>query len=84
VYENLQQVTDWTGGGLHSPQDPSTNTPGDCFTLIAASPDGFELAEIDPNDGIYSCDPENQYALTGDYPQGVTLEDVGKSQSDLK
>jgi hypothetical protein len=84
VYDNLKQVTDWTGGGLHSPQESGTNTPGDCYTLFEASPDGFTLAEIDPNDGIYSCNADNLYTLTGDYPQGVTLEDVGKSESDLK
>jgi ABC-type branched-subunit amino acid transport system substrate-binding protein len=84
VYDNLQKVTEWTGGGLHSTQNPGDNTPGDCFTLIKATPTGFELAKIDPNDGIYSCNPDNLYTLTGDYPKGVTLQDVGKSQSDLK
>ncbi|MGZ8765222.1 MAG: ABC transporter substrate-binding protein [Acidimicrobiia bacterium] len=84
VYDNLQKVNDWTGGGLHATQDPGDNEPGDCFTLMKATPTGFELAEINPNDGIYSCNPNNLYTLTGDYGTGVTLQDVGKSQSDLK
>ncbi len=84
VYNKLQTVTEWTGGGLHSVQDPGDNTPGDCFTLIEATPSGFELADIDPNDGIYSCNPNNLYTLTGDYGKGATLQDVGKKQSDLK
>ena len=84
VYDNLQTVTEWTGGGLHSVQNPGDNTPGACFTLIEATPTGFELADIDPNDGIYSCNPKNLYTLTGEYGKGVTLQDVGKKQSDLK
>ncbi len=84
VYDNLQKVTDWTGGGLHSTQNPGDDTPGDCFTLIKATPNGFELAKIDPNESIYSCNPNNLYTLTGDYGKGVTLQDVGKSLSDLK
>jgi len=83
VYDNLLTVDDWTGGGLHAVQDPANNVAGDCFALILATPDGFELADIDPNDGIYSCNPDNLYELTGDYPAGVTLEDVGRTQKDL-
>jgi ABC-type branched-subunit amino acid transport system substrate-binding protein len=84
VYDNLQKVHDWTGGGLHSTQDPGANVPGDCFALFEATPEGFELADINPNDGIYSCNPKNAYELTGDYGQGVKLEDVGMSINDLK
>ena len=84
VYDNLKKVTDWTGGGLHATQNPGANKPGDCFTLIKATPTGFQLAKINPNDGIYSCNPNNLYTLTGDYGKGVTLQDVGKSINDLK
>lgn len=84
VYDNLEMVTSWTGGGLHAKQNPGETIPGDCFALLVASPDGFTLAEIEPTDGIYSCDPDNLYELTGDYPKGVTLEDVGKSEKDLQ
>ena len=84
MYDNLKKVTDWTGGGLHATQNPGANKPGDCFTLIKATPTGFQLAKINPNDGIYSCNPNNLYTLTGDYGKGVTLQDVGKSINDLK
>jgi ABC-type branched-subunit amino acid transport system substrate-binding protein len=84
VYNKLQKVTDWTGGGLHATQNPGDTKPGDCFTLITAKPTGFELADIKPNDSIYSCNPNNLYTLTGDYGKGATLQDVGKSQSDLE
>lgn len=84
VYDNLLTVKSWTGGGLHATQDPGDNKPGDCFTLIKATPTGFVLANIKPNDGIYSCNANNLYTLTGDYGKGVTLKDVGKSLQDLK
>ena len=84
VYDNLQKVKSWTGGGLHATQDPGNNTPGDCFSLILATPTGFQLAKINPNNGIYSCNADNAYKLTGDYGKGVTLRDVGKSINDLK
>lgn len=84
VYDNLQTVDSWTGGGLHATQDPGANIPGDCFSLLVTTPNGFELADIDPDDDIYSCSPNNLYELTGDYPQGVTLEDVGKTDKDLQ
>ncbi len=51
---------------------------------IEKSTDGFELAEIDPNDGIFRCDANGVYKLKKDYGKGVTLADVGKSMSDLK
>ena len=52
--------------------------------MFQASPKGFSLPNIDANDSIYNCAPGNVLQLKGAYGKGVTLADVGKSQSDLK
>ena len=61
LLENASTVTDWDGGGLHTAQDPSTSTPGDCFTILEVTADGFVLDEelTAANDGIFNCDPGN-------------------------
>jgi ABC-type branched-subunit amino acid transport system substrate-binding protein len=84
VYDNLQQVHEWTGGGLHATTDPGAGTPSDCYALIKATPDGFELAKIPTTDGIYNCSPKNTYTFEKDYGTGLTLEDVGKTLDDLE
>jgi ABC-type branched-subunit amino acid transport system substrate-binding protein len=84
VYDNLKKVHEWTGGGLHATTDPGAGTPSDCYALIKATPDGFELARIPTTDGIYNCSPKNVYTFRKDYGEGLTLEDVGKTLNDLK
>jgi ABC-type branched-subunit amino acid transport system substrate-binding protein len=84
VYDNLKNVHEWTGGGLHATTDPGAGTPSDCFALIKATPDGFELAKIPTTDGIFNCSPKNVYTFEKDYGKGLTLEDVGKTLDDLE
>jgi hypothetical protein len=84
VYDNASKITSWNGGGLHAETNPSAGTAPTCFAIEVATPDGFELAEINPNDGIFRCANNGLYKLKGDYGKGVTLEDVGLSQADLK
>jgi ABC-type branched-subunit amino acid transport system substrate-binding protein len=82
VYETASRVTSWDGGGLHSEQNPSK--AGICFLIERATPDGFEVADVQANEGIFNCSPKNVYDLQKSYGEGVTLADVGKSMSDLK
>jgi ABC-type branched-subunit amino acid transport system substrate-binding protein len=84
VYDNLEKVHQWTGGGLHAQTDPGAGTPSDCYALIEASASGFKLAKITTTDGIYNCSPSNRYTFKKSYGKGVTLADVGKSLNDLK
>lgn len=84
VYDNAKQVHDWTGGGLHISGDPGTNTPGDCYTIVQATPGGFTRPDIHPDDGIFRCGDENLYEFQGDYGTGATLADVGLTQGDLE
>jgi Periplasmic binding protein len=84
VYDNASKVTQWTGGGLHAPTDPSKNSGG-CSLVVEATPDGFVVPKgFKATDGIFNCDPANTYILKGDYGKGVTLKDVGLSIADLK
>jgi ABC-type branched-subunit amino acid transport system substrate-binding protein len=85
VFDNASSVEDWTGGGLHAPSNPGEDRPAECITITEATPDGFQVAEdFEPSDGLYDCNPDNVFELEGDYGQGVTLADVGKSIEDLE
>ncbi len=41
VYDNAKQVTDWTGGGLHAPQNVRANSVSECMTVLKATARGF-------------------------------------------
>ena len=83
VYDNAKKVTSWTGGGLHGEQNPGAGTPPTCFTVEVATPNGFKLADVQPNRGIFHCNPKDLYKLKKP-GQGVTLADVGLTEADLK
>jgi hypothetical protein len=61
VLEQAGSVTEWTGGGLHAPQDPSTSTPSQCVAILTVSADGFALDEAltAPTEGIFNCEDDN-------------------------
>jgi hypothetical protein len=71
VWEQIGEVTDWTGGGLHAPQNVAENAPGDCYSLQLVEQGEFTLADTAPNEGIYSCSEEYVIELTGDYGEGA-------------
>ena len=53
--------------------------------MLEATPDGFQNAEgFETTDGLYGCDPAYVVHLEGDYGQGTTLEDVGKTLDDVQ
>ena len=61
LLEEASAVTEWTGGGLHTPQNPAENTPGECFALLRPSADGFTIDEdlTAANEGIFNCGEGN-------------------------
>jgi Periplasmic binding protein len=84
VYDAAVKQTAWTGGGLTAPVNlAQPNSPPNCFDVEQATADGWQPASFGANDGAYRCG-EPVYKLTGNFPQPVTLADVGKSLSDLK
>jgi hypothetical protein len=48
-----------------------------------ATPNGWQPAAFGANNGAYRCGLP-VYRYRGNYPQPVTLSDVGKTQSDLR
>jgi hypothetical protein len=84
VFDNAK-VTQWTGGGLHAPTDPSKTAGTGCALVTEATSDGFVVPKgFKATEGIFNCDPENTYKLQGDYGKGVTLQDVGLTLDALK
>lgn len=69
LIEQLDQVTEWDGGGLHAPANPAENLITECFIQMEVADGGFQRAF--PDEG-YSCDPENVVELTGDYGEGAS------------
>lgn len=84
VLEAAEDITDWTGGGLHAPGNPGEIGVSECAMVVEATPDGFVVpSDFEVNEGLFSCDEGNVIALSGDYGEGVTLESVGLSRDDL-
>jgi len=85
VWDNVSNVTEWTGGGLHAPTNPKASSAAECVILTEATADGFVVPDdFEANTGMFQCDEKNAYKLTGDYGKGTKLADVGKSINDLK
>ena len=71
--------------GLHAPTSPGATQGSDCSIVVEAGPNGFSIPDgFKPNQGLFLCSPDTLVKLKGDYGKGVTLDDVGKSLSDLK
>jgi len=69
LIEQLDQVTEWDGGGMHAPANPARNKITECFIQMEVADGAFRRAF--PDEG-YSCDPDNVVALTGDYGEGAS------------
>jgi hypothetical protein len=84
VYQAALTQTAWTGGGLTAPVNLARpDSPPACMVVEQASTNGWQPAAFGPNDGAYRCGL-TVYKFRGNYPQPVTLSDVGKSLSDLR
>ncbi len=71
VFANIQQNTEWSGGGLHAPIDLAAGRGPDCFNLFLVAEGEFTLADIAPNNGIFNCNAANTLELDGDYGTGA-------------
>ena len=58
VLQHAAETTEWTGGGLHAPTDPSSNAPTPCYVLLQVQDgafvryhpeEGFDCGEGDEN-----------------------------------
>jgi ABC-type branched-subunit amino acid transport system substrate-binding protein len=85
VYDEASAITEWTGGGLHAATVPGSHEGPRCAMVVEASPDGFAVPDdFEPTDGLFRCSDDSVVQLEGDYGEGVTLEDVGKSIDELE
>jgi ABC-type branched-subunit amino acid transport system substrate-binding protein len=72
VWAKAQAITEWTGGGLHAPQNLKTKKASNCYALLKVEGGKFVLdTGIKPTDGIYNCDKGNVATLTGNYGTGA-------------
>lgn len=89
VMSEVAEVTEWTGGGLHGPSSPGTNTPSPCYLMIEVKDGKFTrlYPPIEPTDADralipsteitddgWACDPSTLVSLDGDYGD----ENIGK------
>lgn len=57
MVDELSQVHEWTGGGLHAPTDPGRNMPTDCSLMLKLT--GQEFRQIAPKKrGAFHCDKD--------------------------
>jgi ABC-type branched-subunit amino acid transport system substrate-binding protein len=68
LMEELTSIHEWNGGGLHGPNDPGSNTPGNCFVVMQV--DDGEFVRRYPDDG-FACPEDGRVQLTGDYGEGA-------------
>ncbi|MCB9372201.1 MAG: ABC transporter substrate-binding protein [Microthrixaceae bacterium] len=64
VLETAGSVTDWTGGGLHAPTDPSTNSGPTCQMVLLVEDEAF--TRYAPDEG-FQCEDDYVAELEGDY-----------------
>lgn len=56
ILKGAQEVTEWTGGGLHAPTSPATNEGAECFVVLQVK-DG-KFTRWTPTDEDFACDPD--------------------------
>ena len=82
VAEQAATIADWTGGGLHAPADPGTNTPSPCYQMIVVKDGAFTrsyppvpptdadralVSTVEITEDGWACDPTTLLRLDGDY-----------------
>ncbi|MEY3680244.1 MAG: hypothetical protein RL547_856 [Actinomycetota bacterium] len=82
VEEQASTITGWTGGGLHAPADPGTNTPSPCYQMIVVKDGSFTrsyppipatdadralVSSVEITDDGWACDDSTLIPLDGDY-----------------
>lgn len=67
----------WDGAGMSAPVGKG------CWVAMRATPDGFEVEEWKPNEGLFHCDAKAIVELAEPIGEGTTLADVGRTLDDL-
>lgn len=57
MIDELSQIHDWDGGGLHAASDPGKNIPAQCGLMVAIK--GADYSQAFPSEaGEFKCDPQ--------------------------
>jgi ABC-type branched-subunit amino acid transport system substrate-binding protein len=72
VFGEIAKITEWTGGGLHVPSNPSENMPTECGMLLKMHGSTFERF-VPKEPGTFECDPSYIQPVTGDVVDRVKL-----------
>ncbi|WP_419229577.1 ABC transporter substrate-binding protein [Gordonia sp. CPCC 205515] len=84
LLQTATKETAWTAGGLTAPQNLTPGAaPSPCFNVEKATGQGWQAADFTPDQGAYRCNIPVRKS-TGQYGNGLTLADVGKSMSDVQ
>jgi hypothetical protein len=69
LVEKAAAQADWTGGGRHPRQTPGHTEPSPWLLLHGHDKDGFVYNKeaTAPTEGLFNCDDENVFHMTGDY-----------------
>lgn len=78
VLEGARALQDWSGGGLHPPQDPGGDVTNTCTMIMRIENDEFvtiypEGDATDPAES-FDCDPEAFVEVEGDWGEAPTLD----------
>jgi len=74
VWEHAKSITEWTGGGLHVRADLANRRPSGCFIEIEVKDSAWLYPDIDPNEGVFRCDPDYVFRSLIDYGEGMKCE----------
>lgn len=82
MVEGLNNVNEWTAGGLHAPSDPGNNMPPSCALVVELQGDTFEQV-FPETKGEFHCN-EDYVLETDPAASGVTLNEDRLSTAFLK
>jgi hypothetical protein len=76
--QSQEQGRTWQGAGMLASGGKG------CSLTLQATPAGFEIVEWKPNNGLFTCDPDDIVTLEEPIGTGARLADVGRSLDDLE
>lgn len=79
VEDQIKQVHEWTGGGLHQQTDPGAHKRGGCVIMMEVHDGGFVRAYPTPDEDKdiydaghgYACEPDGIVPIPGDPSKGA-------------
>jgi ABC-type branched-subunit amino acid transport system substrate-binding protein len=74
VMAELASVTEWTGGGMHAPSDPSSNLPQSCGMVMRMQGTAFERFQP-ADEGTFECSDDFVAQLTGPVVERAALDE---------